>query len=216
MAEVSSWRLAGDWFDVCRCRVPCGCSFAQAPDEGECNGILAWHIREGNYDDVSLDGLNVVMVGSFEGNIWAREAKNSAAGFFLDERADERQREALQTIFAGQAGGWPAIFASLAETDVRGLEFAPIDFEIADDLATWSVEIPGKVKGSAEALTGPTIAEGARVQLHNAPGAEVGPGQVATWAKAKEDEVDAFGFKWDWAGRSSKHFPFDWSGPDEA
>ena len=61
------------------------------------------------------------MVGGFEGNISAREAKNSAAGFFLDERADERQREALQTIFGGQAGGWPATFASLAETDVRGL-----------------------------------------------------------------------------------------------
>jgi hypothetical protein len=26
--------------------------------------------------------------------------------------------------------------------------------------------------------------------------------------------VEAFGFKWEWAGRSSKHIPFDWSGPD--
>ena len=175
MAEVASWRLTGDWFDVCRCRVPCGCTFAQAPDEGECNGILAWHIREGNYGDATLDGLNVVMVGSFEGNIWTDEARNSAAGFFLDERADERQREALQTIFAGQAGGWPATFATLVETDVRGLEFAPIDFEIADDLAHWRVEVPGKARGSAEALIGPTSPEGARVEVHNAPGAEVGP-----------------------------------------
>jgi hypothetical protein len=93
---------------------------------------------------------------------------------------------------------------------------APIDFEIADDLARWRVEVPGKARGSAEALTGPTAPEGARVQVHNAPGAEVGPGQVATWATAKEDEVNAFGFQWSWPGRSSKHFPFDWSGPDEA
>jgi hypothetical protein len=28
--------------------------------------------------------------------------------------------------------------------------------------------------------------------------------------------VDAFGFRWEWAGRSSKHIPFDWSGPDQA
>jgi hypothetical protein len=87
MAE--QWHLKGDWFDVCRCRVPCACTFAQAPDEEECNGILAWHITEGNYGDVPLDGLNVVMVGTFEGNIWAGEAKNSIAGFFVDERADE-------------------------------------------------------------------------------------------------------------------------------
>jgi hypothetical protein len=214
MPEVSSWRLIGDWFDVCRCRVPCGCTFAQPPDEGVCDGILAWHIREGNYGDVTLDGLNVVMVGSFEGNLWTGEAKNGAAGFFLDERADERQREALQMLFSGQAGGWPATFATLVESEIRGLEFVPIDFEIADDLAHWSVEIPGKVRGSAEALAGPTSPKGARVEVRNAPGAEVGPGQIATWGVATADEVDMFGFKWDWAGRSSKHFPFDWSGPD--
>lgn len=215
MAEVPEWRLTGDWFDVCRCRVPCGCTFAQAPDEGECNGILAWHVREGNYGDVSLDGLNVVMVGSFEGNLWTGEATNSAAGIFMDERADDRQREALQMIFGGQAGGWPAALAELVE-EIRGIEFVPIEFEIADDLAHWRVEVPGKLRGSAEALTGPTTPEGARVQVHNAPGAEVGPGQVATWGTAKEDEVEAFGFKWSWPGRSSKHFPFDWSGPGES
>ena len=215
MAEVPAWRLTGDWFDVCRCRVPCGCTFAQAPDEGQCDGILAWHVREGNYGDVTLDGLNAVAVGSFEGNIWAGEAK-PAMGFFIDERADESQREALQAIFGGQAGGWPGTFAALID-DLRGIEFAPIDFEIADDLGRWRVEVPGKARGSAEALTGPTTPEeGARVQVHNAPGAEVGPGQIATWATAEEDEVEAFGFKWSWPGRSSKHFPFDWSGPGES
>ena len=31
--------------------------------------------------------------------------------------------------------------------------------------------------------------------------------------KATADKVDALGFKYDWPGRSSKHIPFDWSGP---
>jgi hypothetical protein len=213
MAETPRWRLAGDWFDVCRCRIPCGCTFAQPPDEEQCDGILAWHVREGNYGDVTLDGLNVVAVASFVGNIWA--GAKASAGFFIDERGDDQQRQALQTIFSGQAGGWPAGLAELIE-EVRGIEFAPIDFEIADDLGSWRVEVPGKARGRAEALTGPTTPEGARVQVHNAPGAEVGPGQIATWATATDDEVEAFGFKWSWPGRSSKHFPFDWSGPDEA
>ena len=210
MAE--QWRLAGDWFDVCRCRVPCPCTFAQAPDEDECDGILAWHINEGTYGDVSLDDLNVVAVASFTGNIWAGEAKPKM-GIFIDERADDSQREALQTIWGGDAGGWPGGFAELVD-EVLGIEYAPIEFELADDLSSWSVEVPGKAKGSAEALTGPTSPE-VPVQVHNAPGAEVGPGQVATYATAKEDEVEAFGFKWSWPGRSSKHFPFEWSGPDE-
>ena len=211
MAE--QWQLKGDWFDVCRCRVPCGCTFAQAPDEGQCDGILAWHINEGSYGDVTLDDLNVVAIGTFEGNIWAGEAKPKM-GFFVDERADDSQRQALQTIFAGEAGGWPAGFAELVD-EVLGIEYAPIEFELADDLSRWRVEVPGKARGSAEALVGPTTVDNARVQVHNAPGAEVGPGQVATWATASEDEVDAFGLQWSWPGRSSKHFPFDWSGPDE-
>src|SRR5215211_3129774 len=99
MADVPSWQVKGDWFDVCRCRVPCGCTFAQAPDEDECNGILAWHITEGNFGDTKLDDLSVVALGSFEGNIWTGEAKNSKMGFFIDERADESQREAIQMIF---------------------------------------------------------------------------------------------------------------------
>ena len=83
-------------------------------------------------------------------------------------------------IFGGQAGGWPGEFASLIG-DVRGIEFAPITFEITDDLAYWAAEVPGKASARAEALTGPTTPPGQRVQVHNPPGAEVGPGQIATW-----------------------------------
>ena len=92
----------------------------------------------------------------------------------------------------------------------------PITVASADARARGRVAVPGKARGRAAARPGPTTPEGARVQVHNAPGAEVGPGQIATWATAEEDEVEAFGFKWSWPGRSSKHFPFDWSGPDEA
>ena len=75
MSAVAPWQVTGDWFDVCKCGIPCPCTFAQAPTYGDCEGILAWHIREGHYGDVRLDGLNVVALGSFEGNIWAGETK---------------------------------------------------------------------------------------------------------------------------------------------
>jgi hypothetical protein len=94
--------------------------------------------------------------------------------------------------------------------DVRGIEFAPIKFEVSDDLSRWSAEVPGKVVAKAEALSGPMTPRGKRVQTINAPGSEMGPGTTATWGKAITDEVDATGFKWEWNGRSSKHIPFDW------
>lgn len=96
--------MLGDWFDVCSCNIPCPCEFAQAPTTNYGEGVLAYHIRDGHYGDVSLSDLNVVVVAGFSGNAWAGEAQR-AAGFFLDARADERQREALTLIFSGQAGG---------------------------------------------------------------------------------------------------------------
>jgi hypothetical protein len=211
MAEIPKWQVSGDWFDVCKCNIPCPCTFAQSPSTGDCEGVLVYHIRRGKYGDVTLDGLNLIGVGAFVGNIWAGEAK-AAMGFFMDERANQKQREALQAIWGGKAGGFPAEFAKLIG-EVRGIEFVPIHFEIADDLAHWQAEIPGRVVARAEALTGPMTPPGKRVQTFNAPGSETGPGTVATWGRALVDQVDAFGFKWEWAGKSSKHIPFDWSGP---
>ncbi|MFF5975618.1 DUF1326 domain-containing protein [Streptomyces sp. NPDC012769] len=208
------WHLVGDWFDTCKCTIPCPCTFAQPPTFGDCEGVLVWHIREGTYGDVRLDGLNVVMLGSFTGNPWTGEHTDPFAAVFVDERADERQRAALGAIFGGEAGGWPAQFGEMFGAEMRGMEFAPIEVTVAADLASWSAEVPGKVRAGAEALTGPTTPEGARVQVHNTPGSEVGPGQVATWGRSTVDRADAYGFSWDRSGRSSKHFPFDWSGPD--
>ncbi len=210
---IPGWHVSGDWFDVCKCNIPCPCIFAQAPSYGDCEGVLAYHIKNGNFGATSLDGLNVLAIGSFKGNIWAGETKANMA-FFFDERANQEQREALQMIFTGKAGGFMAEFAKIIG-EVRGLNFAPIKFEVADDLAYWSAEIPGKVLAKAEALTGPMTPPGKRVQTINAPGSEVGPGTVATWGRAVADEVNAPEVRYTWkrSGRSSKHIAFDWSGP---
>jgi len=209
MAEIPKWHVEGDWFDVCKCNIPCPCTFAQSPSYGDCEGELAYHIVKGHYSEVSLGGLNLLALGSFEGNIWGGETK-ATMGIFIDERADEKQREALQMIWGGRGGGFPAVFADLIG-EMRGIEFVPIEFEIAEDLAYWRAEIPGRVVARAEALTGPMTPTGKRVQRFNAPGSEMGPGTVATWGIATANEVKGFGFSWEWSGRSSKHIPFNWS-----
>lgn len=210
---IPSWNLAGDWFDVCKCNIPCPCTFAQTPTYGDCDGVLVYHIKKGQYGEIPLNGLNVLALSYFKGNIWSGNTKVDIAVFF-DERANKEQRDALNMIFTGKAGGFMAEFANLIG-EVRGIEFAPIKFEIADDLAYWSAEIPGKVFARGEALTGPMTPTGKRVQTINAPGSEVGPGTVATWGTAVTDEVNAPEVRYQWkrSGRSSKHIPFNWSGP---
>ena len=104
MAE--QWRVTGDFIDFCKCAVPCPCSWGQPPTEGDCQGIVAWRIREGNYGDAKLDGLAVAGVAEFEGTSGMRTSRCRPV-CSSKRSADDVQREALQTIFGGQAGSWP-------------------------------------------------------------------------------------------------------------
>jgi hypothetical protein len=213
MAE--QWRIVGDFLDFCKCSAPCPCTFGQPPTEGDCEGIIAYRIREGSYGDVDLSGLNLVGVARFEGNIWDEDTRLDM-GMILDERADDRQREALQTVFGGQAGGWPKLFADTMLGNMLGMEVAPIELEIDDDLSSWRVSVGAKAEGTTELLTGPTSRPGERMAVLNPPGSEVGPGQgAATYGIASTDKVDVFGLSWERSGRSSKHIPFEWSSEDE-
>jgi hypothetical protein len=68
------------------------------------------------------------------------------------------------------------------------------------DLGDFASQLRGRgqirVRGRAEALTGPTTPPGKRVQTINPPGSEVGPGQVATWGRSDDASGEGFGFKW--------------------
>jgi hypothetical protein len=213
---TEQWQIKGDFIDFCKCAVPCPCSWGRPPTEGDCQGIIAWRIREGTYGDVKLDGLSVAGVSEFEGNIWDEGVKMDA-GLIFDESADDAQRGALQTVFGGQAGGWPQALGEMAFGEIKGMEFRSIELQIADDSGSWSLDIEGTtVTGGAEVLTGPTTRPGANAEVSNIPGAEAGPNSgPTTYGIATRHEVDAFGYKWDWAGRSAKHMPFEWSSEDE-
>lgn len=218
---IPKWHAKGDWFDVCSCNLPCPCEFGQPASNNRCEGVLAYHITEGKYGDVSLDDLSVVVISGFYGDLWTddelRKAKISM-GLYIDDRADEEQQEAIKAIFSGEAGGWQAIYAELTDK-VIGIELAPIEFKLDEDLKEWHVRVGNTVEATAEALTGPTTREGALVQLTNPPGSEVGPigfengdPPIATWARGTRQKVDAFGFNYDLTGVSSKHLPFYWTG----
>lgn len=49
-----------------------------------------------HFGDVPLDGFNLLALAAFEGNIC-----KTSLGLFINERADERLRQALQMIYAG-------------------------------------------------------------------------------------------------------------------
>mgnify|MGYP001194031835 CR=1 FL=1 len=210
---IPDWQVSGDWIDVCSCNVPCPCTFAQAPTGNVCDVIFGYKIRTGHYGETNLAGLKIVIVGGLKGNLWANG--DFDIGMFIDAAADHKQREALQMIFTGRAGGWMGNVVPLIR-EFKGIEVAEIFMEIDESLQSWRVEIPNVIRGRGEALTGPTADPNKRVQTINLPGSEVGPsGKIATWGKSIEGYWRAFGFSKDIPkGQSSKHIAFEWKGPD--
>ena len=213
MSDTPNWRIKGDWFDNCSCAVACPCTFAQAPDNNLCEYVLFWHIREGHFGDVELNDLCVAQIGSFEGNLWDYDARGRA-GRIIDERASDDQSNAISEIYSGNVGGW---WAKIGECFPLGREFlgaerAKFSFEIAPNQSRWGVDISGKVKAWAEALSGPTSTPGEPPRMSSPPGSEMGPGQIVTWGKSTICQVDVFGLNYSWTVSSAKHMPFDWSG----
>ncbi len=89
-AKKNVWMIRGALTEACTCRVPCTCNFGDGPSpHSYCWPFYSYHIREGYYKDVKLDGLHF---GSAD--------LKGGRTMFIDERATERQREALRLIMA--------------------------------------------------------------------------------------------------------------------
>jgi hypothetical protein len=103
----TAWRIAGSYLESCNCEAICPCRridgmMGGRSTYGLCLGALSWRIEEGHADGLDLAGLGVVLATRYsddeEGSPWSFV-------LYLDERADEPQRKALERIFTGSARG---------------------------------------------------------------------------------------------------------------
>ncbi|HEY0793254.1 MAG TPA: DUF1326 domain-containing protein [Chthoniobacterales bacterium] len=107
----TSWKIAGSYFETCNCDAACPCVFLSPPSRGDCTVLLAWHIDQGHFAQIDLEGLNAVLAAHAPGHML--EGKWNVA-LYVDERADQAQQGALTQIFSGQAGGHLARLAPFA------------------------------------------------------------------------------------------------------
>ncbi len=206
-STMTQWQLTGDYFENCNCDVLCPCEVASkpiltaSPTYGECNVAFGFHIDRGSYGDVSLDGLNVAIAAHAPGPM---ADGNWSVALYLDERANDQQRQALQTIFSGQAGGPMAVFAPLIST-ILGVKPAPITF--AKNGRSRSLEMPGVAHLAVSAL--PALmpdTEMLLVGMHpfNLEGLALAMGdQGSTWSD--------YGMNWNNSGKNGHYAPINWS-----
>jgi hypothetical protein len=171
------------------------------PTEGDCHVALFFHINRGAYGEVKLDGLNLVVCASSDGPMGQG---NWTGATYVDERADDRQTEALGAIFSGSAGGPMAAFAPLFGKSL-GVKKAPVTFKI--DGKVRSGEIPGVLSMSVEPL--PTMAEGGEIWAET--GHPVSPKKLALATGRPGSTYADYGLKWDNSGRNGHYAGINWS-----
>ena len=102
-----SWRIRGSYFESCNCDPICPCRRIDGvpggrSTHGVCRGVLSWLIDEGAADGVDLGGQPVALALTYsdddEGSPWTWI-------LYLDSRAADDQRNALERIFTGRLGG---------------------------------------------------------------------------------------------------------------
>jgi hypothetical protein len=204
---ATRWHIKGDYFENCNCDVVCPCLFSpiapmtSTPTQGACEVPFAFHVDEGHFGETTLDGLNVVAVVRTPG---VMGEGNAAVALYLDERADDDQREALQAIFTGSVGGPMGLLAPLIG-EVLGVTSAAISY--TRDGNRRSAEIPGIAHLSVNAA--PSVVPDEPIWAANAH-----PFAPAALALAVGDEGSTwsdYGMSWDNSGKNGHFAPIDWS-----
>jgi hypothetical protein len=118
------WRIEGHVIVSCNCDYGCPCNFNALPTKGKCEGGWTWHLTEGNFGEVSLDGLHFSLEVNWPAAI---HEGNGEALFLVDERASAQQRPAIETLVGGTAGGpWQVLRRTIAT--LHGPQFVPYEF----------------------------------------------------------------------------------------
>src|SRR5687768_2736421 len=131
------WKVKAYFLDACNCDWGCPCQFNAKPTYRNCEGVAGYHIVTGIYGTtVKLDGLNMALIASWPGSIHEGHGR---ASFYIDNRANEEQFEALSNIITGRAGGGPfEVYASTIE-ELQEPKRASVKFQSRDTRSRVSV-----------------------------------------------------------------------------
>jgi hypothetical protein len=158
-AAATAYRVTADSIEACNCQHGCNCQFAGFPNEGKCEFIIGYAVKEGRFGDVSLDGVRAVVAAKYPNAI---HEGNGHVVLFIDDAATQAQADALVAIFSGQQGGmpWEAIAGTIGRFD--GPIRTPVEIVAAGERS--QVRVPGAVDLALTPLIDPVT--GAEKEVH--------------------------------------------------
>jgi hypothetical protein len=185
----TEWTMQGVEFINCNCAWGCPCQFNSLPTYGDCRALGFGQIDQGRYADVPLDGLRW---GALLAWPKAIHLGNGTMQVIVDERADARQRAALEAIIQGRdtdpgALIWQ-VFATTM-TKVLPTLFRPIELALDVEKRTATVRVPGVVEGRGEPIKNPVTGAVHRVRINLPAGFEYSQAEVANGTSRAEGAI---------------------------
>ncbi len=146
------WEFKSDTYDNCNCAMNCGCQFNLPSTHGYCQTAYVGSVVEGHFNATPLAGLKWAGLYRWPGEI---TAGNGTRLIVIDERAEEAQLVALETIISGEAcaplSNIFSVYGSLC-TEFLDTVFLPITLDANVELRTARVDIPGVMQGSGRPM----------------------------------------------------------------
>lgn len=153
------YRVKAESVEACNCQHGCNCQFVGVPNEGKCEFIIGYDVRDGRFGGVSLNGVRAVVAARYPGAI---HEGNGHVVLFIDSSASQEQADAFATILSGKMGGmpWEALAGTIGRFD--GPIRKPIEIAIAGERSRVSVS------GSVDLQLTPLIdvISGAEKEVH--------------------------------------------------
>jgi len=197
MAETR-WAFTADYVESCNCNYGCPCNFNGFPTNNSCEALVGYHIRQGHYGNMSLDGLNCVYAAAWPDPI---HEGNGSATLFISDQAIPSQRDALVDILSGRAGGAGpfAIFRGTITT-WHAPQFVPIEFVFDGHNSRFAV--PGTLEVALEGFTNPVSGAPHNVKIELESGFIW---KVAHAARTKIMKIVGGGLNFDHSGQNAFH-----------
>lgn len=164
------WLMKGRYLKNCNCIASCPCDTVGIPSpDKKCEGVAGMFIERGDFGGVSLDGIAWIAVSRWPGPL---HEGHGEAQLFIDERANDEQRNALLTILSGRAGNAWFEFLASTFTTFHPPQFVPIEFEFDKKERRARIAVADVVETVSGPLILPNTGEEHRVTVRMENGRE--------------------------------------------
>ena len=143
MPAKTRWNFEAEYIQSCNCDWGCPCNFNGLPTHGNCEALVAYKIKKGQFGPTKLDGV------TFAEGFWWPKAIHEGHGtgaLYLDENTTAEQRKAIEQIFGGKHGGGSFEIFPKTLTKVLPTKVVKVDFHFNGYTSWFKVDGIGEVR----------------------------------------------------------------------